>query len=95
MSIEIKWTVEDPETGEKRYLLAEKFGGQWYFKIRMFRRDVWKKTEPTREMWEEVLDGLERRYQRREGVTDEDLAHVRKVLREMPVPRDLDERPPG
>ena len=29
-------------------------------------------------MWETLLDALERRYRRREGVSDEDLARVRK-----------------
>jgi hypothetical protein len=31
-------------------------------------------------MWETLLDGLERRYRRREGVSEEDIALVRKVL---------------
>ena len=31
-------------------------------------------------MWETLLDGLERRYRRREGVSEEDIARVRKVL---------------
>jgi hypothetical protein len=36
----------------------------------------------TREMWEVLLDGLERRYQRREGVREEDLIEVRLLLRD-------------
>jgi len=31
-------------------------------------------------MWETLLDAMERRYRRREGVSDEDLAAVRQVL---------------
>jgi hypothetical protein len=31
-------------------------------------------------MWETLLDAMERRYRRREGVSDEDLAAVRKIL---------------
>ena len=31
MAIEIKWNDKDPETGERRYLRAEKFAGKWRF----------------------------------------------------------------
>ena len=34
MPIEIQWHDHDPQTGEKRFLRAEKFGGQWHFKWR-------------------------------------------------------------
>ncbi len=85
MSIEIKWNDTDPETGERRFLRAEKFGGEWHFSFRKQRRDVqWRKgLTPTREMWEVVLDSLQRRYRRREGVSDEDLQQVERVLREL------------
>ena len=85
MSIEIKWTDTDPETGERRFLRAEKFGGQWQFSYRKQRRDVqWRKgLTPTLEMWEVVFDSLERRYRRREGVSDEDLQQVERLLREL------------
>ena len=47
-------------------------------------------------MWEHVLDSLHRRYFRREGVSDEDIAQVEQVLRALPVPRDLpDEESPS
>ena len=42
-------------------------------------------------MWEEVLDTLERRYRRREGVSDEDLKQVRDIiagLKEAPAVED-------
>lgn len=82
MSIEIKWIDTDPETGERRFLRAEKFGGQWLFSFRNQRRDVqWRKgPAPTLAMWEFVLDSLERRYRRREGVSDEDLEQVKRLL---------------
>jgi hypothetical protein len=32
-------------------------------------------------MWEHVYDALKRRYRRREGVSDEDLAQVEKILK--------------
>jgi hypothetical protein len=92
MPIEIQWTDEDPRTGEKRFLRAEKFAKQWHFKWRAARREEWRKgLQPTRAMWEHVLDSLGRRYVRREGVSDEDIAQVERILRELPVPRDLEE----
>ena len=92
MPIEIKWTDEDPATGGRRFLSAEKFAGQWHFKWKLQRRGEWTKgLVPTREMWEHVLDSLQRRYRRREGVDDDDLAQVEKILRDLPVPRELDD----
>lgn len=83
--MEIKWKDTDPETGERRYLRAERFAGKWRFFSRDQRRDVrWEPLEPTRAMWEFVLEALERRYRRREGVDDEDLAQVRKILKALP-----------
>jgi hypothetical protein len=83
MSTEIKWTDTDPEGGGRRYLRAAKFAKQWHFSYRLTRRDVrWLPLEPTKPMWEHVLDSLQRRYRRREGVSDEDVAQVQRVLRE-------------
>jgi hypothetical protein len=85
--MEIKWTDTDPDTGGRRYLRAARFAGKWSFAYRMRRRDVrWLPLEPTRAMWEIVLDSLKRRYRRREGVSDEDVAQVERVLREWRVP---------
>ena len=65
MTIEIKWHDTDPETGERRYLAALKFAGVWSFRWKLQRRGPWTRgLEPTREMWEYVLDGLKRRYRR-------------------------------
>ena len=95
MSVEIKWTIPDTETGEKRWILAEKFGGQWHFKMRRFRRDIWAKFDaPTREVWEYILDSLERRYRRREGVSDEDIKQVERILKEWKEPRVFDDELP-
>jgi hypothetical protein len=83
--MDIEWTDTDPETGEKRYVCAEKFARQWRFKVRFKRRTEWDRSVvPTREMWETLLDAMERRYRRREGVSDEDLAAVRKVIAGLP-----------
>ena len=77
--MEIEWTDTDPETGERRYVCAEKFARQWRFKARFRRRTEWDRSVAvTREMWETLLDAMERRYRRREGVSDEDLQLVRK-----------------
>ena len=37
-------------------------------------------------MWEHILDSLKRRYQRREGVSEEDVEQVEKILREWREP---------
>ena len=77
----IDWTDTDPETGDKRFVCAEKFARKWRFLVRFRRRTDWEDAPAvTRDMWETLLDALERRYRRREGVTDEDLAAVRKVI---------------
>ena len=81
----IEWTDTDPATGERRFVTVEKFARKWRFKVRFRRRTDWQRVDtPTRDMWEELLDALERRYQRREGVTEEDLAHVRAQLAALP-----------
>jgi hypothetical protein len=79
--MEIEWTDTDPATGGRRYVCAVKFARKWSFKVRLHRRAPWEKDAPvTRDMWETLLEAMERRYRRREGVTDEDLAAVRKAL---------------
>lgn len=82
MTIQIKWTDTCPRTGERRFICAERFAREWTFKFKYQRRGEWSKWyHPTRAMWEHVLDSLKRRYRRREGVSDEDVAQVEKVLR--------------
>ena len=39
--MEIKWTDELPDTGERRFLCAERFAGQWRFKWKLQRRGEW------------------------------------------------------
>jgi len=81
MSVEIKWTDTDPDTGQRRFICVERFAGQWWFKSKLRRRGEWTKgLEPTLEMWQYVLDSLHRRYRRREGVTDADLDQVTKIV---------------
>lgn len=81
MSVEIQWTDEDPETGERRFVCAEKFARGWRFKTRYRRREDWtRNVTPSKAMLDELLDAVERRYQRREGIDDRDLAVVRKMV---------------
>ena len=88
--MQIKWTDTDPETGRRRFLCAERFAGVWSFKWKLQRRGDWTRgLEPTRAMWEHVLDSLQRRYRRREGVSDEDIEQVEKILKALPQLRDL------
>jgi hypothetical protein len=83
--IEIKWTDTDPATGDRRFVRAERFAREWRFTYRAERRGVWAPgPPPTRGMWEHVLDALERRYRRREGVTEADIADVKRVLARLP-----------
>ncbi len=85
----IEWTDSDPETGERRFVTVEKFARKWHFKVRFRRRTDWQAcAAPSREMWETLLDALERRYHRPEGVTDDDLATVRRKIKELPPPTD-------
>jgi hypothetical protein len=82
--MDIKWTDTDPETGDRRYLRAERFGGFWKFHYRSERRGIWARLyPPTAEMWEIVLDALERRYRRREGVSEEDVQQVQDILKDL------------
>ena len=61
--IMIKWTDTDPETGQRRFVCAERFARVWSFKYKFQRRGPWTKgLEPTRATWEIVLDALKRRY---------------------------------
>jgi len=88
-SIEIKWTDTDPATGERRFLCAEKFAGEWRFRWKLQRRGPWTRgLQPTRAMWEHVLDSLRRRYRRREGVDDADVDQVERILAAWPEPNE-------
>jgi hypothetical protein len=80
--MQIKWTDIDPESGQRRFLCAVRFAGEWSFKWKLQRRGEWTRgLEPTRAMWEHVLDSLQRRYRRREGVSDEDITQVERILK--------------
>jgi hypothetical protein len=83
--MEIKWTDTDPITGGRRFIRAACFAKEWRFTYRAERRGVWEPgPPPTRAMWEHVLDALERRYRRREGVTEADIAAMKRVVARLP-----------
>jgi hypothetical protein len=83
--MEIKWTDHDPITGDRRWVRAERFAKAWHFSYRTSRRGVWEPgPPPTRCMWEHVLDVLERRYRLRHGVSDEEVAEVKRILAKLP-----------
>jgi hypothetical protein len=92
MSVEIKWTDVDPQTGQRRFLCCERFAGQWWFKWKLQRRGDWTRgLEPTLPMWEHVLDSLQRRYRRREGVSDDDVDQVGRIVADLRQKRDEEE----
>ena len=79
--MQIEWIEEDADTGTKRSVRAERFARKWSFRVRARRRTNWEPPQQvTREMWETLLDALERRLPRREGVTEEDVKQVRAVI---------------
>lgn len=87
MSVEVQWTDTDPDTGDKRFVNVERFAGKWTFSVRFRRREDWQTpSKITREMWETLLEALERRFHRREGVTEDDLKAIRKILGTFPEP---------
>jgi hypothetical protein len=79
--MEIKWDDVDPETGRRRFVKAERFASRWTFSVRRERRGEWERcAEPSRAMWEDLLESLERRLQRREGIELGDVETVRKII---------------
>ncbi|HEX3148268.1 MAG TPA: hypothetical protein VHR66_09290 [Gemmataceae bacterium] len=79
--MEIKWDDIDPNTGKRRFVKAERFAGQWTFFCRRERRGIWEKwNQPSREMWEDLLESLERRLTRREGIELSDVDALKKML---------------
>jgi hypothetical protein len=89
---QIQWTDIDPETGQRRFLCAEKFAREWRIKWKLSRRGEWTRgLVPTRAMWEFILDSLKRRYRRRQGVSDEDIAQVERILKDWRGPGEEDQ----
>lgn len=81
MAVDIQWTDNDPDTGEKRFVCVERFARKWQFMARFKRRENWdKNVRVTKEMWETLYDAMQRRYQRREGIEETELVLVKKII---------------
>lgn len=88
--MEFQWNDKDPETGERRFLHAKRFAKVWSFRSKPKRRGDWTEgLTPTLAMWEEILDIMERRYRRREGVEQEDIDEVAKIIKGLRHREDL------
>jgi len=82
--IQIQWHDRDPDTGARRYWRAERFAGQWKLQCKQERRGAWEgEAAPTRETWERILESMQRRYRRRQGVDHDDVEQVEKILAEV------------
>ncbi len=90
MSVEVQWTETDPATAAKRFVRVTRFAGRWSFVVRAKRREDWEAVVPTRDLWETLLEALERRLPRREGITEDDLKAVRKTLAGLKPPPEFD-----
>jgi hypothetical protein len=81
---EVGWTTETAD-GTKRHVTAEKFGKAWKFSERLKRRGPtiqWVEIpEPALTDWLDLIEALERRYQRDLTPPDQ-LQHVRRIVRE-------------
>ena len=73
------------EAGLKREVYARRMGGRWNFFARERRNDQWQelKTAPI-EDWLELLDGVQRRVQRRLLPPDEELRVKKRILELFP-----------
>jgi hypothetical protein len=88
--MEIEWTDADPASGARRFVRASRFARSWTFHVRLRRRTDWEPAPAvTRDMWETLLDALERRYPR-ELASGEDIAAVKKVLANFRDPPQID-----
>lgn len=79
---EISWKGRTEE-GLKREVYAKHIGDRWLFHVREKRHDQWQDMpEPPLEDWLELLDGVQRRVQRRLLPPDEE-KRVKKRIREL------------
>ncbi len=79
---EISWKGRTEE-GEKREVYAKHVGDRWLFHVRGKRHDQWQDMpEPLLDDWLELLDGVQRRVNRRLLPPDEEL-RVKKRIKEL------------
>jgi hypothetical protein len=78
---EIGWKTRTP-AGERREVYVRHVGGEWRFFVRGRRFETWQPLpHPELEDWLTLLAAVERRVQRR-LLRPDDLAHVRRRIRE-------------
>ena len=78
---EIGWKGHTAE-GVKREVYAQHVGDRWKFYERSRRFDQWQAlTEPPLEDWQELLDAVQRKIQRR-LLRPEEAARIKKDIRE-------------
>lgn len=81
---EISWKRR-LDSGEKLEVYARRVGNEWRFFSRERRFDNWQETpEPPLEDWLELLDGLQRRIQRRLARPEEEDRIKRRILELFP-----------
>jgi len=81
---EISWKGRTEE-GEKREVYAKHIGNRWYFHVRGKRHDQWQDLpEPPLEDWLELLDGVQRRVNRRLLPPVEEERLKKKILEVFP-----------
>lgn len=77
---EISWKGRTPE-GERREVYAKHIGDRWLFHVRSRRYENWERLEnPPLDDWLELLDGVQRRIQRRLLKPDEE-TRVKKAIK--------------
>jgi len=92
MSLEIKWTDTDPERDSDASCAPSASRAHGASAGNCSGAGEWTRgLEPTLAMWEHVLDSLKRRYRRREGVSDEDVDQVERIVKDLRRQRDEEE----
>ena len=86
---EISWKGRT-EDGLKREVYARRMGGRWNFFVRERRNDQWQEMEAAPiEDWLELLDGVQRRIQRRLLRPEEELRVKKRILELFPGTKGL------
>jgi len=81
---EISWKGRT-EDGLKREVYARRMGGRWNFFVRERRNDQWQEMETAPiEDWLELLDGVQRRINRRLLRPEEELRVKKRILELFP-----------
>ena len=81
---EISWKGRT-EDGLKREVYARRMGGRWNFFVRERRNDQWQEMEAVPiEDWLELLDGVQRRINRRLLRPEEELRVKKRILELFP-----------